>query len=264
MLTLPSGVLQGPVKSPQSTGAFHEKSRLASSVSHSARTGVAVSLPRKQPEFINPSWSMPNLRYPLNLQENHNWGHAKWQVLITQLPAFPKLCQLTPIPFSTTQKTDPLSTNRHNSGLRWASPLLVAGPNLTRGSLVAPIALTLRGEGLGSHFSPEHSPLAQQPHRLSLLPPQSSPLTDWVRNQGVIMEGVSFAPFGECWELSLDGGNHCLFVLYSALYCPFCSHRKKVLLSILFHSIYFHLLHNRWPQTWQRKATHAIISQFPR
>lgn len=52
MLTLLCGFLQGPVKAPQSTDPFLGKSRLASSLSHSAPTGVAASLPSEQPELI--------------------------------------------------------------------------------------------------------------------------------------------------------------------------------------------------------------------
>ena len=55
MLTLLCGFLQGPVKAPQSTDPFLGKSGLASSVSHSAPSGVAVSLPSEQPELINSS-----------------------------------------------------------------------------------------------------------------------------------------------------------------------------------------------------------------
>lgn len=55
MLTLLCGFLQGPVKAPQSTDPFLGKCGLASSLSHSAPTGVAVSLPSEQPEMINSS-----------------------------------------------------------------------------------------------------------------------------------------------------------------------------------------------------------------
>lgn len=43
----------------------------------------------------------------------------------------------------------------------------------------------------------------------------------------MVIVRVSLAIFGECWQLSLHGENHCIFALNSGPSCVFCSHRKK-------------------------------------